>query len=74
MKTAMELLGYEGMRTTSGFGLTDLELVAQRAREEMREMAYYAAIEGAADGLYDESAKNATHRACVAIRALPVRP
>lgn len=36
MKTAIELLGYEDMRIPEGFGITDLEFVAQRAREEMR--------------------------------------
>lgn len=39
MKAALELLGYDGMRVATGFGITDLELVAERAREEMRDTA-----------------------------------
>jgi hypothetical protein len=62
VKTALELLGYKGMRSSTGFVLADLELVVQRAREEMREMAAQVAEEWCAQALADQ------------IRALPVSP
>jgi len=51
-----------------------LELVAERAREEMREAAARTAIDAGADGVYDASADAATRRIEAAIRALPVKP
>lgn len=65
MKTALELLGYEGMRIPNGFGVEDLELVAQRARDEMREAAANRIITS-----HDETCAVIA----AAIRALPVKP
>jgi hypothetical protein len=72
-------LGPEDETAQAGdiFCCHDLELVAARAREEMREAAALAAIDAAVDGFYDESADKVTKRildAIRAIRALPVKP
>ncbi len=52
----------------------DVEAVAQRAREEMIKECVAVTIDAAADGYYDSSARDATDRIIVAIRALSVKP
>jgi len=79
VKTALELLGADGTGVF-GYSSRDLELVAQRAREEMREAAVAAALAqppgDRACSLGPDQCERCEYEAIVAgrIRELPVKP
>jgi hypothetical protein len=52
MKTALELLGLTEAQATDNFTRNELELVAERAREEMRAECHRVACESDLDGAW----------------------